>query len=95
MYDEIGKQLISNYKKNMKKAAKQYLKDCNEKLPRVTGELIESGHIEEHGNEISVVWDAEHAIYVHENPLSEGFKIQEKVAIENIDKYNAIIRGDK
>lgn len=95
IYDNIAELLKQQAQTQIKEAAKECLHDINKVIPVDSGELKASGHIEETAEGISVVYDAEHAIYVHEIPTHSGYKFMERTVDQNRKKYESIIAGGK
>lgn len=95
MYLEIVNALLEETKGNMLQAAKECLEDAKEVVPVDTGELKQSGKTVVQGNSIEVVFDAPHAIYVHEIPTQPGYKFLEKSTSQNQSKYEKIILEGK
>lgn len=92
LYQELANQLLQEYQENQVKAAQALLNDVSKTVPVDTGELQSSGRvIIEDDNTVSVVYDAEHAIYVHEIPTHTGYKFLEKTVNQNYKKYTDII----
>ena len=95
-YQSLCKKMIEQTRENIKEAANTCLEDTNKIVPVVTGDLKRSGKVVEVSqNEIDVVYDSDHALIVHENPYSRGYKFLEKTVDENLKKYIEIIGGDK
>ena len=93
MYQAIANALLEETKSNMKKAAKECLEDAKQVVPVDTGQLRESGKIvAKDDSTIEVIFDAEHAIYVHEMPSQSGYKFLEKNVNKNMTKYQSIIQ---
>lgn len=92
MYQAIANALLEETKSNMKKAARKCLEDAKQVVPVDTGELKESGKIVTYQDNLEVVFDAEHAIYVHEMPSQPGYKFLEKSVNKNMAKYESIIQ---
>ena len=93
IYDTIAELLKEEVQDNIKEAAKECLRDINNVIPVDSGELKASGKIEETADGISVIYDAEHAIYVHEIPTHSGYKFMERTVDQNLKKYENIIAG--
>ena len=89
--DDFADLLFEEVMENAKEVAEEYLNDCD--VPVITGKLKDSGRIEKISNGYEVIWDAEYAEYVHENPNSKGFKWSEKALVENYDKYRKMMEG--
>lgn len=95
-YQELAQQIMYDTRNNMKDAAKECLEDTNKIVPVQTGELKNSGKIVEvNKDEIDVVYNCDHALIVHENPHSRGYKFLEKTVDENRKKYEDIIGGEQ
>lgn len=58
------------------KVSRKLLDEANTIVPVITGELKDSGHVEIISkNEAEVIYDAPHAVVVHEKPgFSKGYK---------------------
>lgn len=95
VYDNIAELLKEQAQENMMNAAKECLNDINKTIPVDSGELKASGHIIKAADGISVVYDADHATYVHEIPTHSGYKYMERTVDSNRKKYDTIIRGGK
>lgn len=95
MYEAIVNALLEEAKHNMLDAAKECLEDAKEVVPVDTGELKQSGKTVIKGDTIEVVFDAPHAIYVHEIPTQPGYKFLEKSTDQNHLKYEKIILEGK
>lgn len=96
IYSNIGKELIEQANNNLEEAAKELLNDANLIVPVDTGHLKSTGKVVTGDGEVSVVYDADYAIYVHEIPgHSYGYKWLERTIDQNIDRYIDIIGGDK
>lgn len=96
MYENIVKALLEEARDNMQKAAKTCLEDAKDIVPVDTGELKQSGKtVIEDDDTIAVVFDAPHAIYVHEMPDQPGYKFLEKSVDQNHQKYDKIILEGK
>lgn len=93
VYDDVLSELMDEARKGMRKAAETLLEDSNTVVPVMTGELKESGHIEETQDTVAVVYDADYALDVHENPEGRGYKWLERTADQNENKYVEIIAG--
>lgn len=93
IYDSIAELLKQQAHENMQEAAKECLRDINKVIPVDSGELKASGHIETTDDGISVIYDADHAIYVHEIPTHSGYKFMERTVDQNRKKYEKIIAG--
>ncbi len=91
---QIAEEIISGAIINQIKAAEELLNDANEIVPVVTGNLKDSGRVESNGNSVKVIYDADYAMYVHENPNGRGYKWLENTMINNMDKYIQIIGGE-
>lgn len=69
-----------------------------ELVPIATGELYESGHIEERGKFMSVVYDAPHALYVHEEIFAHHENGQAKfleTAVNEVASNPGRVQWDK
>lgn len=77
-FDRLVRKLKSRRTKNpagvargIKKMAAFFLRESNKIVPVDTGELQESGHLENSGTgsrtEVDIVYDADHAVIVHED----------------------------
>ena len=93
IFDKVLDNIIEEAKHGMVKAAESLLADANEQVPVQSGKLRESGHIEKTDQEVSVVYDAEYALEVHEDPNGRGYKWLERTADMNQSKYEGIIAG--
>lgn len=62
-----GKKYPRRLARGVRKAAAFILDKSQDLVPVDTGELKESGHVEARGQEASVVYEAEHAVIVHED----------------------------
>lgn len=79
---------------NMRLAAEELLEDANEECPYDTGYLQSTGMVVKTSQGYEVVYTADYAIYVHENPNGKGYKWLERTADNNADKYESIMRGE-
>lgn len=93
LYEQLAKEIISEAQDKVMEAAQQLLEDANREVPVQTGNLKASGTVVKTPNGAEVVYDAEYAIFVHENPDGRGYKWLERTLDANIQKYEDIIGG--
>lgn len=94
MYEVFLNELLDEIYENIEEAADQLLKDTKQIVPVKTGELKKSGKIIKQQDGVAVVFDAPHALFVHENPNGRGYKFLERTVTENLNKYHKIIGGE-
>lgn len=94
MYEAILNQLLDETYENMEEAANQLLEDTKKVVPVLTGALKASGKVVKEDTQIAVVFDAPHALMVHENPNGRGYKFLERTANQNLRHYHEIIGGE-
>lgn len=94
MYEVILNELLDEIFENIEEAADQLLKDTKQIVPVQTGELKASGKIVKQKDGVAIVFDAPHALLVHENPNGRGYKFLERTVTENLNKYHKIIGGE-
>lgn len=81
--DDIIRQFQKAADNTEEELLKEILKRSQENVPVKTGRLKESGHIDESTS--SVVYDADYAATVHEDPESNGYKFLESATKEVIN----------
>lgn len=94
MYEEILSELLDQANENIKKAAKECLEDTQKVVPVDTGNLKSTGKVVETSEGIAIVYDADYALEVHENPEGRGYKFVERTVNQNMPKYMKIIGGE-
>lgn len=93
MYEAILNELLDEITENLYEASNQLLEDVKQIVPVQTGELKASGKVVKQQEGIAVVFDAPHALLVHENPNGRGYKFLERTVNDNLSKYHKIIGG--
>lgn len=92
MYKAIVNDLYNTLLKQNEKTARKCLEDANKAVPVDTGELLNSGKVVTKGNKSEVIYDAPHAIYVHEIPTHTGYKFLERTVDQNRQHYHQMLR---
>lgn len=63
----MKRKITANVRRGIYQAAEFILDKSQDIVPVDVGELKESGHLEKKGNEVAIVYEAEHAVIVHED----------------------------